>query len=53
MLSNTGAGGILKGGDTLLTMSPLMDAQHDDDGDDVAGSPLPLFVARVTTPSLA
>ncbi len=48
---------ILKGGDTLPTMSPSMDAQHDDDGDDdgddVVGSPPPLFVARVTTPSLA
>jgi hypothetical protein len=31
-----------------------MEAQHDDDGDDdVVGSPPPLFVARVTTPSLA
>jgi hypothetical protein len=44
---------ILKGRDTLPTMSPSMDAQHDDDGNDVVGSPPPLFVARVTTPSLA
>ncbi len=44
---------ILKGGDTLPTMSPSVDAQHDDDGDYVVRSPPPLFIARVTTPSLA
>ena len=44
---------ILKRGDTLPTMSPSMDEQHNDDGDDVVGLPPPLFVARVTTPSLA